>query len=169
VSCLGNPTPNGDFILKEIIYPSYPPSIPLSLNNPKKPLKPTEGDEWIAFVSGLECGDLEEKDDFRRELLIDWLRGEFGEDEVRETWMSDWLAHTNISLQERAEIQNISRLVILGDSMVQPKKIPAQPLDEPKKKFSVRLFFSYSVRTNIHMIIEKICFIKLFFNTSNHL
>jgi len=75
IACLGAETSSGDFEVFEYLYPGLPP---------QKPLEEKEGEgEWIALVSGLEMGNSSVVGDLRSELLVEWLNGELGDQEVQ--------------------------------------------------------------------------------------
>jgi len=81
IACLGAETSSGDFEVFEYLYPGLPNQKPL----PQEEKEQDEGKEgeWIALVSGLEMGNSSVVGDLRSELLVEWLNGELGDQEVR--------------------------------------------------------------------------------------
>lgn len=82
VACLGAETSSGDFEVFEYMYCGMP-------DQPERPTRrqrPTEGEEegeWIAIASGLEMGNEQDVGDLKSELFVEWLNGELGANEVR--------------------------------------------------------------------------------------
>lgn len=77
MAALGAETSSGDFEVIEYCFAGLPP---------QPALKPTKPDgEWVAIASGLEMGSASDAADVRTEMLVEYLLGEAGEEEVRAT------------------------------------------------------------------------------------
>lgn len=75
MAALGAETASGDFEVIEYCFAGLPPQPALAPTTP-------EG-EWVAIASGLEMGSASDAADVRTELLVEYLLGEAGDDEVR--------------------------------------------------------------------------------------
>lgn len=81
MAALGYESPSGDFEVIDLCYPGIPPHA-----TPSKPLaKAGTSDEgsWVAFVSGLSVRGDNQVGDVRLGLLVEYLMGELGGNEVR--------------------------------------------------------------------------------------
>jgi DNA polymerase delta subunit 2 len=92
MAVLGAETPAGDFEVAELCYAGLPPQPALSTpkNSDDRMEEENEG-EWVAIVSGLEMGSNNDPNDLRAQLLLEWLVGELGDDEVSSSSYPDLL------------------------------------------------------------------------------
>lgn len=82
MAALGAETSSGDFEVIEYCFAGLPP---------QPALKPAQPDgEWVAIASGLEMGLASDAAGVRTELLVEYLLGEAGEEEVRNLLSLRW-------------------------------------------------------------------------------
>lgn len=92
MAALGYESPSGDFEVIDLCYPGIPPHA-----TPSKPLaKADTSDEgsWVAFVSGLSVKGDNQVGDVRLGLLVEYLMGELGGNEVRRPYCHFFLCRT---------------------------------------------------------------------------
>jgi DNA polymerase delta subunit 2 len=104
-AALGAETPSGEFEVVDLCFAGAPPQS-------ARPIKTEEEGSWVAIVSGLELGGNADLDDFRADLLAEYLSGELADTEVQD------------------ESSKISHLILAGNSMRQPTR----PVAEVTKK-----------------------------------
>lgn len=105
MAVLGAETPSGDFEVAELCYAGLPPQPPSSHplitssdtnvasqanamqvdeeNHVTATKNEDDQGEWVAIVSGLEMGSANAPNDLKAQLLVEWLVGELGDDDVR--------------------------------------------------------------------------------------
>jgi DNA polymerase delta subunit 2 len=92
MAVLGAETPAGDFEVAELCYAGLPPQPALSTPKTSDDRMEEENEgEWVAIVSGLEMGSNNDPNDLRAQLLLEWLVGELGDDEVSSSSYPDLL------------------------------------------------------------------------------
>lgn len=79
MAALGFETPSGDFQVLEFCYAGMPEQAAVSSTSSSES---SEDGEWVALVSGLEMGSGDDASDVRVEMLLEWLVGEGGGEEV---------------------------------------------------------------------------------------
>lgn len=126
MAALGAETVSGDFEVLEICYAGLPTQDPL-------PGDVNAEGEWVALASGLEMGGSKDVADLRTMMLAEWLLGELGGEEVSTAdWRLQGLADGDA--QDSVEATNVTRLILAGNSLVQPTisaedaKKPVRPL-----------------------------------------
>lgn len=80
----------------------------------KKALNPDSGREFVAFVSGLRFG-YSETTNFQTDFLLRFFKGELGSTSIKNDM--------EVAPESRILASQIKRVVIAGDSMVQPHEI----------------------------------------------
>lgn len=134
MAALGAETSSGDFEVIEYCFAGLPP---------QPALKPAQPDgEWVAIASGLEMGSASDAADVRTEMLVEYLLGEAGEEEVRDLLSAvvprgkRAVSHSThfglFCLQDQDEAVKVSRLILAGNSLARPD-IGASASEEPKK------------------------------------
>ncbi len=76
VAVLGMETVPGSFHIVDIVYPDFTPQLPLP-----KPRNASNGNGYIAIVSGLDISSIE-YEGYSLEMLKEFLTGEIGGDDV---------------------------------------------------------------------------------------
>lgn len=117
-----------------------PPQPSSSQRNGKETAKAsTEDDDrdddvYVAICSGLELGTNEHAADERAGLLMEWLAGEAGSEEVCERiahavllfpFTDQFYPVNPLSRQDRRQARQVTRLILAGNSMAQPVKAAA--------------------------------------------
>ncbi|SCV67344.1 BQ2448_5990 [Microbotryum intermedium] len=135
MAALGKELPSGDFHVTDFCYAGLPPPAPITEDpDAMNILDEDRPSEWVAIVSGLEMGDGDRTQEMRRELLVEYLLGELGGNEVCSSsllWFA-WGRSLNaffmvdaIFPQDSEEVAKITRVILAGNSMAQP-----EPIDE---------------------------------------
>ena len=88
----------------------------------------TTSDEWIATVSGLDVGSLSPSD-AQIQMLVEYLSGEAG------------------GIDDQVSASQISRLIIVGDSLAPPALTAGEPLLNIEDRKAVCLYSSYDCST----------------------